>query len=63
MIEESVNTTFRSRRGASNVDLTVINSQLLRRVVEWEISEQEGCSDHSIIKHAIGQGTVPITGK
>jgi hypothetical protein len=25
-------------------------------VVEWEISEQESCSDHSIIRYAIGQG-------
>jgi hypothetical protein len=24
--------------------------------VDWEISEQESCSDHSIIRYAIGQG-------
>jgi hypothetical protein len=38
MNEESVNTIFRNRRGASNVDLTIINNRLLRTVVEWEIS-------------------------
>jgi exonuclease III len=53
---ESDYTTFRSLRGASDIDLTVINNQLLRAVVEWEISEQESCSDHSIIRYAIGQG-------
>ena len=57
MNEESVNTTFRNRRGTSKVHLTIISNQLLRTVVEWEISEQESCSDHSIIKYAIGQGT------
>jgi hypothetical protein len=57
MNEESVNTTFRNRRGANNVDLTIISNQLLRTIVEWEISKQESCSDQSIIKYAIGQGT------
>ena len=52
---ESDYTTFRSRRGTSNIDLTVISDQLLRTVVDWEISEQESCSDHSIIRYAIGQ--------
>jgi hypothetical protein len=37
-------------------DLTVISNQLLRTVVEWEISDQESCSEHSIIRYAIGQG-------
>jgi len=54
--EESVNTTFRNRRGASNIDLTIINSKLLSTVAEWEISEQESCSDHNIIKYVIGRG-------
>jgi len=56
MNEESDYTTFRSGRGTSNIDLTVISNQLLRAVVEWEISDQESCSDHSIIRYAIGQG-------
>jgi len=41
MKEQSDYTAFRSRRGTSNIDLTVISDQLLRTVVEWEISEQE----------------------
>jgi len=56
MNEESTFTTFRGSRGSSNIDLTVISNQLLRAVEEWEISEQESCSDHSIIKFATGQG-------
>jgi hypothetical protein len=35
MNEESDYTTFRSCRGTSNIDLTVISNQLLR-AVEWE---------------------------
>jgi len=54
MNEESDYTTIQSRRGTSNIDLTVISDQLLRTVVEWEISEQERCPDHSIIRYAIG---------
>jgi hypothetical protein len=53
--EESDYTTFRSRRRASNIDITVISNQPLNTVVEWEISEQESCSDHNIIRYAIGQ--------
>jgi len=56
MNEESAFTTFRSSQGSSNIDLTVISNHLLRAVEEWEISEQESCLDHSIIKFAIGQG-------
>jgi len=52
--EESINTTFQNQRGASNIDLTIINNKILRTVVEWEITEQESCSDHNIIKYAIG---------
>jgi hypothetical protein len=37
MKEDSGYTTFRSRRRARNIDLTVISNQLLRTVVEWEI--------------------------
>jgi hypothetical protein len=58
MNEESDYTNFRSRRGTSNIDLTVIINQLLRAVVEWEICEQESCSDHNIIRYAIGQDKV-----
>jgi hypothetical protein len=55
MNEESTLTTFLNSRGFSNIDLTVINNQLLRVAQNWEISDQESCSDHSIIKYAIGQ--------
>jgi len=61
MTEESDYTTFRRRRGSSNIDLTVISVQLLRTVVEWEISDQESCSDHSIIRYAIDQGKGHMT--
>jgi hypothetical protein len=54
--EESDYSTFRSSRGSSNIDLTLISNQLLRTVDEWEISDQDSCSDHSIIRYAIGQG-------
>jgi hypothetical protein len=54
--EESINTTFQNQRGASNIDLTIINNKILRTVVEWEITEQESCSDHNIIKYVTGRG-------
>jgi len=53
--EESDYTTFRSRRGTSNIDITFISNQLLNTVVEWEKSKQESCSDHRTIRYAIGQ--------
>ena len=59
--EKSDYTTFRSGRGASNIDVTVTSKQLLSKVVVWEISEQECCSDHSIIRYAIGWTTVHRT--
>jgi len=57
MNEESTLTTFLNSRGSSNIDLTVINNQILRAAEHWEVSDQESCSDHSIIKFAIGQGS------
>jgi len=54
--EEGLNTTFRNRRGVSNIEPTIINNQLLRTVARWEISDQESSSDHNIIKQVIGQG-------
>ena len=57
MNEESILTTFLNSRGSSNIDLTVITNQLLRAVEHWEVSDQESCSDHSVIKFAIGQGS------
>ena len=60
--EESYQTTFRTTRGASNIDITVTNGRLLSAVTEWEISDQDSCSDHSIIKYVIGQRTAPHFG-
>jgi hypothetical protein len=54
MNEESSKTTFCNRIGNSNIDLTLINSKILRRISGWEICDDEGKSDHSIIKYAIG---------
>jgi len=39
--EESDYTTFRSRRGTSNIDIPVFSNELLNTVVEWENSKQE----------------------
>ena len=60
MNKEGSNTTFRNRIGASNIDLTIVNNQLLRRVSGWEISDQESSSDHSIIKYAISESTSQV---
>jgi len=54
-------TTFRSRRGTSNIDITITSNQLLSKAVVWEISEQECCSDHSIIRYATGRTTAHRT--
>jgi hypothetical protein len=54
MNEDSESTTFRSSRGTSNIDITVISNQLLSTFAEWEISDQKGCSDHRIIRDALG---------
>jgi len=63
MNEESEKKTFQSSRGFSNIDLTISNSQLLKEVQEWQISEEESCSDHKIIQFGIGQYNVQQTGK
>jgi hypothetical protein len=55
MDEESELTTFQSRRGSSNIDLTNVNNQLLKALKNWEMSEEESCSGHIIIKFSLGQ--------
>jgi exonuclease III len=57
MNEPSTNTTFVSRRGKSNIDLTLTTSNLLRRISDWEISDEESNSDHSIIIYDIRTDT------
>ena len=48
--EDSTKTTFHSSRGSSNIDLTIVNDQMLAAIKDCEISEEESCSDHNIIK-------------
>jgi len=57
MNEESDQTTFQSRRGSSNIDVTIVNNQLLNALQNWKISEEESCSDHNIIKFDLRQDT------
>jgi len=47
--EESSSYSFQTERGASNIDLTVMNNQVIDYVTDWAIHEQESCSDHKII--------------
>ena len=55
MNEESSDTTFRTQKGASNIDLAIVTEQLLRMVTQWKIGDQESSYDHNIIKYIIGQ--------
>jgi hypothetical protein len=55
MNEERKLTIFQNRRGSSNIYLTIVNNQLLTALKNWEISEEECCSDHNIIKFGFGQ--------
>jgi hypothetical protein len=59
--EESDHTTFRSSRGSSNIDFTLVSNQLLRVVGEWDICDQVSCSDHNIIRFVMveGKGSMP----
>lgn len=41
--------TFETGRASSRIDLTIVNSALLRLIVDWESGEQESCADHKII--------------
>jgi hypothetical protein len=48
--EVSTKTTFQSSRGSSNINLTIVNNQTLAAIKGREISEEESCLDHNIIK-------------
>jgi hypothetical protein len=48
--EDSAGTRFQSSRGSSNIDLAIANNQMRAAIKDWEISEEESCSDHNIIK-------------
>jgi len=54
--EESSSYMFQTERGASNIDVTVMNNQVIDYVTDWAIHEQESSSDHKIIKFGIGKG-------
>ena len=51
MNEDSTRTTFQSTRGSSNIDLTIANNHMLAAIKDWELLEEESCSDHNIIKY------------
>jgi len=38
-----------SRKVSSNIDLTIVNNQILAAVKEWEILEEDSCSDRNVI--------------
>ena len=38
--EESINYTFQTERGASNIDITVVNNQTIDYVTDWKIHDQ-----------------------
>lgn len=61
MNEESENTTFESKNGKSNNDLTITNSKLMPRLKEWECGREESCSDHRYITYNIKQCIDEIT--
>jgi len=51
--EGSERTTFQSSGGSSNIDLTIVNNHMLAVIEDWEILEEESCSDHNIIKYKV----------
>ena len=53
MNEPSKKKTFENRIGKSNIDLTLATNNVLRRITDWSISDEESNSDHSIISYAI----------
>ena len=56
MNEESENTTFQSRRGARNVDITLLNNKLITTISEWK--KEESCSVHNIMKYSVSEKTI-----
>jgi len=48
--EYSERNTFNNTRWVSNIDLTITNNNLLKHVLDWEISEEESLADHNYIK-------------
>jgi hypothetical protein len=57
--ERSDGTRFHNRRGKNNIDLTIVNNPLLKATRDWEIWDEESCSDHRIIQFNIRQCNKP----
>jgi hypothetical protein len=51
--EESCNISFLTTRGASNIDLTILNNTAFKYVLDRTIYDRESCSDHIIIQYAL----------
>ena len=49
IVNHNTEPTFETTRGSSYVDLTIVNSQLLRHVTDWMCGTQESCSDHKLL--------------
>jgi hypothetical protein len=58
--EESHYTTFQTCRGASNIELTVINNAALEVIQDWNMYVQESCSDHNIIQFEIWKEEIQV---
>jgi hypothetical protein len=54
--EECFRPTFFNCRRTSNIDLTLTNNNLLAKVCEWEISNEDSLSDHNYIQYTIREG-------
>lgn len=46
--------SFETARGRSWIDLTISNHILLGHITDWNIGEEESCSDHKLISFKIG---------
>jgi len=52
--EESCYTIFQNSRGASNIDLTILNNTAIKLIQERAMHDKESCSDHNIIHYILG---------
>ena len=46
-------TMFESTRGASNVDLTIVDSAMVKLIHLWQCNEEESLSNHRYISYCI----------
>jgi len=51
--EDSERNTFQNTIGSSNIDLTMVSSNLLNDIGEWEISTEDSLSDHNYLKYKL----------